>query len=58
MLAACEAVIESLLIIDEKRRRLLDLEWRQAAELPPGPFQGNFAGHDLADGQAGTDLIE
>ena len=58
MLATGEAVIKSLLVVDEERRRFLYLEGRQAAEFPTRSLQRNLARGDLTDRKPGPDVVE
>ncbi len=58
MLAAGEAMIEALLVVDGEGRRLLLVEGRQPLPFAACPLQGHAAGDHLAHGQPGADLIE
>src|SRR4029079_3100876 len=58
VLSAREAVIEALLVVDRKRRRLLAVEGTSAHELAPATLERHAARDDLADRQPRPDLIE
>ena len=58
VLAGCKAVVEAFGIVDEKRRRPLLFERRQAAELTPSFLERHAPSDDVADGQPRADFIK
>ncbi len=58
MLSRRKAMVEALLIVDVKRRRLLGVERRQAAPFAPLLLQLDAPRDDRRQRQAGTDIVK